>query len=226
MSLKIEVKSYHDAAKAKRQAAAQRVVDEFGTELPDLRLLAFLDDEDWNYFRDQVGAGNRGLYTPIKSGNFRWDIWPHHVKKCMFVGDLSSLPLKQDVDHLIYLHGSTCANDVSLIMTFSHELQHFVQYGFHRKLWAENFLLQNLPKGVIDITGLNWPDIPAEREARIVAKRVAVKLCRADAVKQYIDLRIRESTTLKDIEDCNFHNKWTHQFLMIWLVKQSRSFSD
>jgi hypothetical protein len=172
VSLKIEVKSYDGAVKANRQAAAQRVVDEFGNGLPDLRLLAFFDDEDWNYFRDELGASNRGLYTPIKSGNFQWEIWPHYVKECILVDDPSSFLLKQDVDHVIYIHGTTCADDVGLIMTFSHELQHFIQYGFCRKLWAENFLLPRLPKNVIDVTRLNWPDIPNEREARIVAKRI------------------------------------------------------
>jgi hypothetical protein len=52
--------------------------------------------------------------------------------------------------------------------------------------------------------GLNWPDIPNEREARIVAKRTAIKLCGADAVKQYIDRRISERVTPEDAEDWQF----------------------
>jgi hypothetical protein len=203
VSVKIEVKSHDHALKANRQAAARRVLDEFGNGLPDLRLLAFFDDEDWSYFRDELGPSNRGLYTPIKSGNFQWAIWPQYVKECILVCDPSS-SLRQDVDHVIYLYGSTCAGEVGLTMTFSHELQHFIQYSFHRKLWAENFLLPHLPKDVIDAEGINWPDIPNERQARSVAKQIATKLCGADAVKTYIDRRISESITPGDAEDWRF----------------------
>lgn len=204
MPVKIEVKSCDGAAKATRQAAAQRVVDEFGSELPDLRLIAFFDDEDWQPFKDHAGEENRGFYRPIKEKTFQWPIWPDYVMQCIFVDDPSSFLLKQAFDHVIYVHGSTCADEVGLIMTFSHELQHFIQYGFNRKLWAENLLLPNLPKDVIDITELNWPDIPTEREARIVAKRAGIRLCGADAVKQYIDRRICESITPKNVEDWRF----------------------
>jgi hypothetical protein len=198
------VKSNDDAVRARRQALAKRVVDEFGNGLPDLRLLAFFDDEDWQPFKDHAGKENRGFYTPIKEETFQWPSWPHYVMQCIFVDDPSSILLKQDVDHAIYVHGTTCADEVGLIMTFSHELQHFIQYGFNRKLWAENSLLPHLPKDVFDITGLNWPDIPNEREARIVAKQLGVKLRGADAVKRYIDRRISESTSPKDMEDWRF----------------------
>jgi hypothetical protein len=122
----------------------------------------------------------------------------------IFVDDPSFLLLKQLFDHVIYVHGSTCADEVGLIMTFSHELQHFIQYVFNRKLWAENLLLPRLPKDVIDATGLNWPDIPNEREARSVAKQIGVTLCGTDAVRRYIDRRISASTNPKDLEDWRF----------------------
>jgi hypothetical protein len=202
--VKIKVKSRDDAAKENRQAAAQRVLDEFGNGLPDLRLLAFFDDEDWSYFRQEFGVSNRGFYAPIKPGSFPWHILPQYVTECILVGDPSSCLLSQDVDHVIYLYGSTCADEVGLTMTFSHELQHFIQYGFNRGLWAENFLLPRLPRDVIDAEGLNWPDFPNERQARIVAKKIATKLHGADAVKTYIDRRISESSTPNDAEDWRF----------------------
>ena len=203
MSLRIEVKSWDDDVRVKRQATAQRVVSEFGDRLPNLRLLVFFDDEDWSYFRYELGPSNKGLYTPIKS-NFQWGTWPHYVKEHILVSDPSTLRPRQEVDHVIYVHGTTCADEVGLTMTFSHELQHFVQYGFNRKLWAENFLLPRLPKDVIDSTGLNWPDIPNEREARIVAKRIGRSLCGEDAVSQYIARKIGESDTSRDAEDWRF----------------------
>jgi len=38
-------------------------------------------------------------------------------------------------------------------------------------------------------TGLSWPDIPNERDARIVAKRVAEELCGKSEVRDYINLK-------------------------------------
>jgi hypothetical protein len=37
-------------------------------------------------------------------------------------------------DHLIYLRGTTCSCKTALVMTFSHELQHFIQYSCRRQL--------------------------------------------------------------------------------------------
>jgi hypothetical protein len=56
---------------------------------------------------------------------------------------------------------------------------------------------------LISGTGLSWPDVPHEREARIVAKRVATEICGLDAVKQYIERKIREGSTT-DAEDWRF----------------------
>jgi hypothetical protein len=112
--------------------------------------------------------------------------------------------VKRAFDHGIYLYGSTCADETALTMTFAHELQHFIQYGFNRKLWAEGRLITFLPKEVIDIEGLNWPDIPHEREARIRAKRIGVELYGADAVNQYINRRISENVNAQDVEDWRF----------------------
>ncbi len=78
-------------------------------------------------------------------------------------------------------------------MVFAHELQHFVQYGFKRRFWAESKLVRELPKQVQEKEQLNRPDIPHEREARIVAKRVGVRLCGEDAVNRYIDRMINEA---------------------------------
>jgi hypothetical protein len=92
MPPKIEVKSHDDAVKASREAVAQRVVDEFGNGLPDLRLLAFFDDEDWKSFKDHAGKENRGFYTPIKEGTFQCPIWPDYVMQCIFVSSANSDP--------------------------------------------------------------------------------------------------------------------------------------
>ena len=208
MTVTLEVKSHDSDVKAARHAATRCVLEEFGSGLPDLKLLAFLDDEDWSDLRQQYGPANRGCYAPI-NGNRPTDEWPPRMTSLIFVpvDDFSPWPTRRVFDHAIYLHGSTCADETALTMTFAHELQHFVQYGFSRRFWAEGRLIPRLPREVFDIEGLNWPDIPHEREARIVAKRVAVRLCGADAVRQYIDRRISENVTANDADDWRFNQQ-------------------
>src|SRR5256885_12347627 len=124
MPLKINVKSADSVLRARRQAVAQLVVDEFGRGLPDLSLLAFFDDEDWILFREKYGSTNRGLYAPIKVNHFEWQLWPDYVTMCILKNLPSSSILNRNFDHVIYLYGSTCSDEVSLSMTFAHELQH------------------------------------------------------------------------------------------------------
>ncbi len=200
MRVHTEVASDDANIKTRRETLAQRVLQEFGSGLPDLSLLAFFDDKDWFGFKSR-GKENRGLYAPIKNDTFK-EPWPPRLERMVLVDDPLTLAQKPAFDHVIYLHGSTCNDEVGLVMSFSHELQHFVQYGFHRRLWAENLLLPRLPAEVFDIdTGISWPDIPTEREARIVAKTIAENLCGSLAVSKYIDRRISENLTVRDVKD-------------------------
>lgn len=165
----------------------------FGNRLPELRLLCFFDDQDWPALRGPGMAANRGIYIRKASSPEEW------YEACAFVDGL------QDFDNFIYLHGSTCSNDIGLTMTFAHELQHFVQYGFTPKLWAENTLayvtLRNLEPAHFEALGLRSCDIPHEREARIVAKRVAEALFGVEPVRQYIDTKRTEFITAQDATD-------------------------
>jgi hypothetical protein len=201
LPLTIEVKSTDDAVRARRKGLAQSVVNQFGQNLPDSKLLAFFDDQDPPEIRRELGSVNRGLFA-AKPSEFI-DLWPYYVKDRIFTTD-HSWSLKQVFDQVIYLYGSTCADEVGLVMTFSHELQHFVQFGCNRKLWAENFLTTRLAPEVYELEHLNWPDIPHEREARIVAKRVATAICGADKVDAYIGRRIMESPDVQNSEDWQF----------------------
>lgn len=89
-------------------------------------------------------------------------------------------------------------------MTLAHELQHFVQYGSVRKVWAENSLIPMLSRDVILASGLRWSDIPIEREARTVSKRIAEKLFGANRVARYIDIRIARAVNAADGTDWKF----------------------
>jgi hypothetical protein len=210
MAVTVEVMSCDAAVKAKRKTAAERVLRKFDGKLPDLKLLAFFDDIDDPHVRRDWGPANRGVSGPItaKSPTLRWLLDP------------LGMPRRVRDDYGTYLHGSTCADEIALTMTFAHELQHFVQYGFKRQLRAGGGLILSLPKDVRERERLGWLDIPHEREARIEAKKVGVELFGEDAVKGYIDRLIKEaqqrrtnqtisqSETNAEIEDLRFSQKF------------------
>jgi hypothetical protein len=87
-------------------------------------------------------------------------------------------------------------------MTLAHELQHTIQRAKSRNLWAANTLIPGLSKDVIDALKLKWADIPIEKDARVIAKRVAENLCGADRVGEYIHKKIVEPG--EDVDDWHF----------------------
>jgi hypothetical protein len=196
MSITVKVKAKDEAAKILREKAAQHVVSHFGLCLPASRVLCFLDDEDPSSLKQAFGATNRGLSGTVKDGD-DLSVWPDYVQKCMRVGGVLL------IDQLIYLYGSTCSDEVAITMTLAHELQHAIQHDRERKVWAVNSLIRHLPTAV-DGLKLEWADIPIERDARIVAKRVALDLHGEKAVRSYIDRRSAESVEPHDVADWRF----------------------
>ena len=196
MKITIKVKSKDEATRIQREKAAERVVTHFGLCLPTSRVLCFLDDEDPSSLRQEFGAANRGLSGTVKDGD-DFSIWPDYVQKCMHA---DGVPL---IDQLIYLYGSTCSDEVGLTMTLAHELQHAIQHDRLRKVWAVNSLIRRLPTAV-DNLKLEWADIPIERDARIVSKRVALDLHGEELVRRYIDKRSAEAVEPHDVIDWHF----------------------
>lgn len=195
MPLKLIVKADDQATRKQREVAAQRVLDCFELQLSDRQLLCFLDNEDWHAFKRENGVANRGFYSRVKAAHPHWQIAPAYILESVFS---SGVPASDD---FIYLHGSTCSNEVGLTMTLAHELQHFVQRTSRTRLWAANTLVPNLTTAAIKDLGLKWCDVPHEREARIVAKRTAEKLFGAEAVRHHIDARIGQRITAADADD-------------------------
>lgn len=195
MPLTLIVKSTDDTVRKEREESAQRVVACVGCQAPGPRLLCFLDDVEWQAFKTENGIANRGFYARVRSGDPHWRIAPSYVLAGVFVDGVAT------VDDFIYLHGTTCSNDIGLTMTLAHELQHFMQRTGHTKLWAANTLIPNLQKSAIAELGLRWCDVPHEREARIVAKRTAEKLFGSGPVLRHIDGKIAERLTESDAAD-------------------------
>lgn len=202
MSITIKVRSKHEATRIRREKAAQRVVSHFGVCLPTSRVLCFLDNQNPSSLKQAFGAANRGLSGTVKDGD-DLSVWPDYVQKCMHVDDNRFPYTRRVIDQLIYLHGSVCIDEVGLTMTLAHELQHAIQHDQARKVWAVNSLIRCLPTAVDDLK-LEWADIPIERDARIVAKRVALDLHGEQLVRGYIDKRSSEAVEPHDVADWNF----------------------
>jgi hypothetical protein len=203
MPVTLKVKANDPAVNSQRQAVAQRVLGYFGSCLPPSRLLVFLDDDDPPLLRLERGSANRGIYGPIHDETPLYD-WPDYIQNSIYVEDLAPSYLQRVVDDLIYIYRSTCASEVGLAMTLAHELQHAIQHSNTRKVWAVNGLVTNLDRRIIEVEKLTWADIPIEREARIVSRRVAVQFFGEQRVVQHIDQKIAERVTEDDAADWQF----------------------
>ncbi len=193
MPLTLKVKSTDDVVKRQRETTAQRVIECF--RLPDRRLLCFLDDEEWQSIQDEAGVANRGFYRLVTSPDSFWLNAPLYIAERLFVH------CQPAFDDFIYLHGSTCSSDVGLTMTLAHELQHAFQHSEQTQLWAANSVVLALSRTTISAMRLTWCDVPIEREARIVSKRIAEQLFGAELVRQHIDGKISEFVTPGDASD-------------------------
>jgi len=199
----VRVKTSDSLVAEQREDAARRVLDQFRDTLLDCRPLCFFDDEDWQGFKLLMGEGNRGFHWPISDRTAFAD-WPEYITGCIFADDPTSFWYKRMFDHVIYLHGSTCANRVGMTMTFAHELQHVIQRIQVPDLLNANGLFRHLPKTVLQSVGLQWSDIPTEREARAVAKKIAVTLHGGEAVEQFLVERASTATDPIELADVHF----------------------
>jgi hypothetical protein len=99
---------------------------------------------------------------------------------------------------LIYIRHTTCADPTGLVATYAHELQHFIQHRRSaRLLRANNVLYFNLKQFEPNATA---SDIPTEREANIVSKRVAEAVCGEEAVNAFADAQVRLMESLGNEE--------------------------
>lgn len=198
------VKSEDITLKSHRELVAERVIDHFKKNLPVLineRAICYLDDEDSAWLRTEFGCANRGIHWPFRGRGL--NCWPEYMWGTVANVDERSGKVSWPYDSIVYLHGSTCETDILLTLTLTHELQHFLQYAKNRSLWAVHTLLTNLPNLPRDELRA-WKDFPLEKEARIVAKRVAESLFGADCVGKHICMMIKAHLTDQDAEDWSF----------------------
>jgi hypothetical protein len=128
--------------------------------------------------------------------------FPGYVGSCIDVGN-KFLGRTREFDDLVYLYGSTCVDEVSLTMTLAHELQHAIQHSRARQLWAASSLVHGCAARLATM-GLKLEacsEIPTEREARIVSKRVAESIFGKERVVKFISNKIAEQAVRNDPED-------------------------
>jgi hypothetical protein len=210
MPLTLIIRSAGEDVRKHHEALAQRVVASLGLQSPARRLLVLLDDEDWQAFKAENGIANRGFYARIRPGHPHWRIAPRYILDSVFVGGAPAY------DDFVYLHGTTCADDIALTMTLAHELQHFIQHADKTPLWAANGLVPNLDKTAIAALGLRWCDIPHEREARIVSGPMPS----ASTSMRELPVPSPSKTALTGNASAN----WRCRRPTIWRMKQSCSF--
>jgi hypothetical protein len=155
--------------------------------IPEHRVLCLLDGVDCQYLKDESGGVNRGgcFHDPQP------EVRQHVLDRLQELGESA---LKAAYQTLIYLHGSTCTTDAGLSMTLAHEYQHVKQSIGMRPVFVASFLMGRCDE-LVSARALIWSDVPHEREARIVSKRVAEKVVGADVVRTYIDERITNAVS-------------------------------
>lgn len=203
MEPSIVAEGWDEAVVKHRRAVAQRVIAAFGSPLPELRVLIYLDATDCGNLRAMRGGANRGIHFPVKVRSVREYRLP--IPMYLLLDErLTDGVVTFAFDSAIYIYNSTCLNEVGLTMTLAHEFQHFMQYGFKRRAWAANMLAMNLSLQTIRTLGFTWADIATEHEARIVSKRIAERLCGPERVREYIELRKSQPADADDANDWAF----------------------
>ena len=198
----VVVKPKNTSESKRRQDAAGQVLLAFG-DLPRGRLLCFFDSEDCGAFKDEIigfGKANRGVSVPIsKPSSLRG--WPDEIVSIIYPS-WSLDDKNRTFDFVTYLHDSTCEDPVAMTMTFAHELQHFVQCGTMRAVFEANeaFRALRLKSG----DGFDSHELPIEKDARIVAKRIAIRILGRKAVDQYIARNIANPVNDGDRRNWSF----------------------
>jgi hypothetical protein len=168
----------------------------------DARVLCYLDDRDIASLKERWGGGsNRGVHWPIRGQGLH--DWPRDMWYTVAPTEPTSGEIIWTYDSVVYLHGSTCNMEVQLAMTLAHELQHFLQFANQKQIWAINVLLANLPYLPTPDLSHRY-DLPTERDARIISKRVAVSIFGKSRVDEHIGTMARANSSLEDAADWEF----------------------
>ncbi len=143
--------------------------------LPDRRLLCGFDEEKSDWFQSIGHRDARGLHCLTQGSG----LWPDFLESRRYEGATAAF------DSLVYIPmvPPTDAPFV-FVVTFAHELQHFVQYWTEPRIsLANNLFYENLSMLDPSIPSYETWHVPTERDAMIKSKQVAVSLFKQEGVQ-------------------------------------------
>src|ERR1035437_2702780 len=159
-------------------------------QLPAHRLCRYFPRCDDPFFIKHYPKCFRGFHLPSRKIN---PIFPNAVRECFLhpPEDVSVDARFEDriaFDDLIYIRPSTCTDiNTGLVTTYAHELQHFIRDAAMPRLMDVDEVLRRYLK---EEPSTIATDIPSEREANIVSKRVAEIVCGVEDVRRFAEERI------------------------------------
>jgi|HubBroStandDraft_2_1064218.scaffolds.fasta_scaffold104023_1 hypothetical protein len=167
-----------NSKKAELEPLCREILKHRHFGLPDRKLIAFFDDRERPEFisTPRLGEDFCGFF---RESLYEMQPFPQEIKD-----DLWS---KQDgrwrCDVLVYLRSRTCQSPTGMAITFSHELQHFMQHGFSRTVRQASRDLQSF------VSGYPWY-FPHERDAVVVSRGTVEDVCGRDEVRRYAEEQI------------------------------------
>lgn len=164
--------------------ACEGVLQNF--DLPSQSLLCIFDDQERSGFlqHQELGQNFCGFFLPVRRFGIGHGIWAPELVAHIWDDE----QVQFVCDSVIYLRKRTCAAPIGMVITFAHELQHFIQYGHHYQAWKSQRCIQHVAAPKLH-NPRPW-DFPAEHEAQLVSKRVAEQIVGAKEVRQYAQERI------------------------------------
>jgi len=142
----------------------------------------------------ELGPQYRGFHIAFKREHV--SKLPLYLRECFMRSEeeLGKLPMDcpyEDLvafDDLIYIRHSTCLDPTGCVITYAHELRHVVQHDQFPKLMKATSALRGKLRDFLETA--TELDIPAERDANIVSKRVAEAVCSAQAVRKFAEQEV------------------------------------
>jgi hypothetical protein len=149
-----------------------------------------------------LGEYYRAFHIPLSSKA----VLPLYLSECFFhpIENFTRSPLDKmpsfeqmvAFDNLIFIRDSTCLDPTGFVTTYAHKLQHFLQHGHTPRLAVVNSDLYFNMKRFAPSSMVT--DVPNEREANIVSKRVAEAICGTAAVRAFAEERIGFMETVNE----------------------------
>ncbi|MGA2352064.1 MAG: hypothetical protein ABSF70_16635 [Terracidiphilus sp.] len=160
------------------------VLDKF--QLPQRSLICIFDEDERPEFTRYFGEGFCGFFAPVRQFGLRGLQWPQKILNHVWISD--GWGHSFGCDAVIYLRYRTCASPIGAVITFAHELQHFMQYGFSYRAWRAVGRVKEVYAG----EPLAPWRFPCEYEAQLVSKRVANEIPGVDVVMSYAEQKTQE----------------------------------